>query len=659
MMRRRAIELGLALAAALAAGCSDEDPLPGVEAIYGAVETTDLTPYPSNRYTKAAQTPTGLVVAIDPAATTDLVGQAGLEETIAELNELDGFSTTAGVIVKFAGPIDITGIAPPADLDPSAEPPALMDAAAYTQGDAPFVLIDVDPDSDTQGEAVGLIPRWWEQPKDSYYVQDEYTLIAQPAVPLKPGTRYLFAITDALRARSGGPIDRSPLSEELLTGKLGDAYAEEVGEGLLVLESSLGIARDRVELATSFTTASVHDGMLAAAEAVREEGAPAILEPFTIETEENAEGQAQFRVVFEAAEYRKPLPDGRWELDATGKPIVQDTASLEAFMAVSDAQTAEPRTVVIYGHGLAGDKGGTWGTAGRLAPLNAAVFSIDSPHHGSRGNGMDDQLTPVLAFFGVDVTDQTFVIGKARDNFRQMAADQLRLVELIRSLDTLDILPPGAPDGIPDLDTSRILYIGHSFGSVQGATIFAIAPEITHAVWNVGGAGLMMLLRDSNLFGLLVDGLAPDGYSDGAIARFMAVTQAIVDPGDPLNYARFAQSEPTPGVSGWAPRDVLLQEVVRDTIVPNSTSRALARAAGLSLLDPIEPVSGLESASGPVNENLPSGATGAMSQFDTVNGDEIASHGELIFAPEGLAQYLAFFTSGLADGHATIPPAYP
>lgn len=658
MRRLKATELMLVLALPLAAGCSD-DPLPGVLAIYGAKEATDLTPYPSNRYTEAADTATGLVVAIDPAATTDLVGQAGLEETVQELNELDGFSTTAGVIVKFAGPIDITGIALPPDLDPSAEPPELMDAAAYTRGDAPFVLIDVDPDSDTRGEAVGLIPRWWEQPKDSYYVQDEYTLLAQPAVPLKAGTRYLFAVTDALRARTGGPIERSTLGEELLSGKLGDAYAQEVGEGLSVLESSLGIARDRVKLATSFTTASVHDGMLAAAELARDEGAPAILEPFTVETEENADGQVQFRVVFEAPEYRKPLPDGRWEMDAAGEPIVQDTVGLEAFMAVSDAQSAEPRTVVIYGHGLAGDKSGTWGTAGRLAPLNAAVFSIDSPHHGSRGNGADDMLTPALAFFGVDVADQTFVIGKARDNFRQMACDQLRLVELIRSLDTLDILPPGAPDGIPDLDTSRILYIGHSFGSVQGATIFAVAPEITQAVWNVGGAGLMMLLRDSNLFGLLVDGLAPDGYSDGAIARFMAVTQAIVDPGDPLNYARFAQREPTPGVSGWVPRDVLLQEVVRDTIVPNSTSRGLARAAGLVLLDPIEPVSGLESVAGPVSENLASGATGAMSQFDTVNGDEIASHGELIFSPEGLAQYLAFFTSGLADGHATIPPAHP
>jgi hypothetical protein len=264
----------------------------------------------------------------------------------------------------------------------------------------------------------------------------------------------------------------------------------------------------------------------------------------------------------------------------------------------------------------------------------------------------------VFRFFGVDMDEGTFVIGRARDNFRQMAADQLELVRLIRSLATLDILPPGAPDGVPDLDTSRIFYLGHSFGAVQGATIFALAPEITHAVWNVGGAGLMTLLRDSGLFSLLVRSLSPPGVAEGAVARFMAVAQAIVDPGDPLNYARFAQLEPWDVVAGWTAREVLLQEVINDGIVPNSTSRALARAAGLPLIDPIEPISGLPAQSGPVTANLPSGVTGAISQFDRMEGDEIATHGELIFAPEGKAQYLEFFTSAKADDHATIPSPY-
>ena len=42
-----------------------------------------------------------------------------------------------------------------------------------------------------------------------------------------------------------------------------------------------------------------------------------------------------------------------------------------------------------------------------------------------------------------------------------------------------------------------------------------------------------------------------------------------------------------------------------------------------------------------------------------MNGDTAATHGELIFSPEAQKQYVAFFASGLAAGHATVPPAYP
>ncbi len=313
-------------------------------------------------------------------------------------------------------------------------------------------------------------------------------------------------------------------------------------------------------------------------------------------------------------------------------------------MAFADATKSGPRPIVIFAHGLGGTKDGNWGTTERLADLNAAVIAIDSPEHGSRA--ADPKTDPLLAsfsYFGVDPATQSFDIGRARDNFRQMSSDQLELVRLIGSLGKLDILPVGAPDGVPDLDVSRILYIGHSFGSVQGPAIFATAPEITQAVWNVGGDGLMTLLRDSGTFSLLVNSLKPPHTADGALGRFFAISQAIVDPGDPLNYARFGTLLAAPGVAGWKARDVLLQEVIDDSIVPNSTSEALARAAGLVLADPIRPVSGLPGGAAPLTGNLASGATGVIAQFDKIEGGQMATHGELIFSPE--AQPLSMWSS--------------
>jgi hypothetical protein len=634
----------------LAACSSDDEAPPGVEAIYGPPDQTELTPYPSNRYTVPADTKTGLRVSL-PRGSPDLLMQPGGEITVAELEAMDGFSTTGGVIVSFTGPIDSTGLGRGPEGEPDSGEP--RDALAYTDGNAPFVILDVDAASPERGKAVGLVTQVWEQPKDSYYTQDEYTLVARPATPLRPATRYLFALTDRVRARDGGPVRRSAATEALLAG---GADGEEVRAALGELESALGIKRESVVLATTFTTASVTDGVIALGEAVRARALPTLTEPWAIETPLAGDGRVRFRAVYEAPEYR--AADGEFEFDAAGAPVVQSLAGLEVFLAISDAATTEKRIPVIYGHGLGGDKDGCWGTADRLRDLNAAVFAIDSPHHGSRGDG--DAALAIAHFFGVDFEANAFVIGQGRDNFRQMAADQLELVRLIGTLDTLDILPPGAPDGVPDLDTSRILYIGHSFGSVQGATVFALAPEITHAVWNVGGASLMLLLRDSSTFSTVVVGsLTPSGVHEGAVARFMTATQAIVDPGDPVNYARFAQLEPLPGVPGWSARDVLLQEVILDNIVPNSSTSALARAAGLPVMDAIRPVSGLDSVSGPLTANLASGATGAVSQFDTIEGGKSASHGELIFSPEGQAQYIEFFQSGLSNGHATIPKAYP
>jgi hypothetical protein len=655
----------LALAPFLAAltaltGCTGEiqDPAPvpekpSVHAIFGEASQTSLVPYPSNRYTRPdSSSRTGLRVDIGSHNTNDPLALS-LPGTAEELSAKDGFSTIGGVAVGFTGPIDIRGIAIDEEADPPITDP-VRDADAYQDPGAPFMLVDVDDASPTKGQAYGLLSRWWAQAKDDYYLFDEFTLVAQPKVPLRPRTRYLFVVTDKLRAGDGGAIGRTPEMDAVISGEDTTAYAEEVRGALGVLHASKGVSSDEVVLATAFTTASVHDDLLGAAAAARAKEAPALLEPWTVETPLQADGRVRFRAVYEAPEYRGA--DGKWHIGKNGAPAVQKKVGLEVFLAISDAKATALRPIVFFAHGLGGDKDGNWGTAERLEDLNAAVFAIDSPEHGSRSVDPSAPLIATFRFFGIDPDTEDFDIERARDNFRQMASDQLELVRFVRSLGKLDILPPDAPDGIPDLDTSRILYIGHSFGSVQGPTIFALAPEIRHAVWNVGGAGLMTLLRDSGTFGLLVNALKPTGTPDGALGRFFAATQAIVDPGDPLNYARYGTLEALPGIDGWEPRDVLLQEVVKDTIVPNSTSELLARAAGLVNMDPLVPVSGLAAAKGPITGNLNGGATGVLSQFDTLEG-KIATHGELIFSPEARAQYVEFFQSSLQNGHGTCTPA--
>ena len=670
-MRR---ELFLGTCALLLGGCaSDDGETPkkdppfvpsNVYVLYGTPAETELTPYPSNRYTVPdAATATGLRVDVGPHVTNDAL-VAGYPGTVAQLNEMDGFSTVGGAFVKLSAPIDPRGL----DQLPLAEPPILdpvRDASEFTKPDSPLLLVDVDPSSPERGKVFGIVPRYFEQAKDDFFIADEFLLLAQPAVPLRPRTRYAFAVTNALTAKDGTAVGRSEAMHEALT-RADDAYSVELRAAVDELCATVGIEPAQVSGASVFTTADIQQGVVEMAKGRRAAPAPTPVDAWSIETAYSPpDPRVRFRATYPAPEFRRPKPDGKWEVGDNGAPVAQKIENLEVFLAFSDATKSGPRPVVIYGHGLGGDKDGCWGTAERLSQIHAsgaAVFAIDSPEHGSRGDA-STLITSVYGFFGIDEATGDFDIGRARDNFRQMASDQLELVRFISGLGSLDLLPLDAngnpaPDGQPDLDVSKILYIGHSFGAVQGATIFALAPEITRATWNVGGAGLMMLLRDSPTFSLVVKTLTPPGTAFGAVVRFMAISQAIVDPGDPLNYARNATLEPLEGVDGWSARDVLLQEVVKDNIVPNSTSEALARAAGLGLLNPLSETSGLTTVSAPVTGNLPSGGTGAIVQFDTMDGGDKAEHGGLIFSTEARAQYVEFFVSGLAQEHATIPAPY-
>jgi hypothetical protein len=95
-----------------------------------------------------------------------------------------------------------------------------------------------------------------------------------------------------------------------------------------------------------------------------------------------------------------------------------------------------------------------------------------------------------------------------------------------------------------------------------------------------------------------------------------------------------------------------------DTIVPNSTSEALPRAMGMTWMSPLLAVSGLPEAERPLSGNGPMGSTLVMSQFDEMEGDNPAQHGELIFAPEARTQYAHFLESGLDGAHAEALPPY-
>ncbi|HEX8791215.1 MAG TPA: hypothetical protein VF765_09735 [Polyangiaceae bacterium] len=631
------------------AGCSTEGTIvpAGPHPLYGPGPSTALTPYPSNRYAVAdASSATGLRVRIDRTTTADQTVPQ-LASTIATLDESDGFSTIGGVFAAFSD-----------DLDPASFTRAPED---YTKAGTPLALVDVDEHSPERGIARPLVTRYRSSTDDPDATVADYLLVAEPATPLRERTRYAYVVTDAVKSIGGTALVADADTQALVSGQAEGEYGASVRAALPIVQRATGIDPSHVTLATVFTTETVQDTLAAVAQDIRTEPGPTLSDTLAINEMGMGPGDNRVRFAghFPAPDFRAAKPDGKWHVGADGKPSLQSTASLEFFLAFSDRTYSGPRPVAIFQHGLGSDKDSTWGTAQRLAALNVAVIGIDAPEHGSRGTppyppGGTDLVKATAAFFGLDLNNKTFDVGIPRDNFRQMACDQLEELRFIQTLGTLDVLPLGAPDGKPDIDPTRVIYLGHSFGSVMAGTFNALAPEVRAAVWNVGGAGLALLFEDSNLFGLLTKGLTPGGTSKGQITRFFSMIQGIVDPGDAANYARYVTMEPLPGVKDWKPKDVLLEEVIDDSIVPNSSAERLARATGLAQVQPVlHAIPGLPDVSAPASANLPSQATGGVFQFHIIDGSPV-QHGELIFTNQAIDQYDTFFQGALAGGHGTI-----
>jgi dienelactone hydrolase len=126
-----------------------------------------------------------------------------------------------------------------------------------------------------------------------------------------------------------------------------------------------------------------------------------------------------------------------------------------------------PAPLVLLQHGANGSKSADYLEATGLpwVERGAAVASIDFPLHGER---LDAKLA--LATLEGDA-------GGLRTTFVRQA-----VVDLRRVLDALV--------GLPELDASRIGYVGFSMGSMLGAAFCAVDPRPRAAVFALGGAGL-------------------------------------------------------------------------------------------------------------------------------------------------------------------------
>jgi hypothetical protein len=273
-------------------------------------------------------------------------------------------------------------------------------------------------------------------------------------------------------------------------------------------------------------------------------------------------------------------------------PRVKSTQNVPVLITVPNANSGRTKPaagwpVVIFQHGITGNRSQALPLAATLAAQGIVVVSIDLPLHGlppssplaignspfgavARERTFDVDLVrndgsacpggaPVCPDGAVDASGTHFInLGSlltSRDNLRQGEVDLLSLAATIPQLN-LD----GAAGA--DTDGSRIGFAGLSLGGIVGAPFVALSDTVNVGFLSVPGGGIARLLDGSQTFGPRIRaGLAAAGVQAGTANydQFMRVTQTVVDSGDPINYG-----------SVTANNAILLHQVAGDAVVPNS-----------------------------------------------------------------------------------------
>jgi pimeloyl-ACP methyl ester carboxylesterase len=578
----------------------------------------ELETFPDDFYTADAEdSETGLRVWIDPDYKWLDSVPRGFENVYTDLTGLDGWGTTGGIVIRFTGEVTPPPSGPLASVD-----------------NKQVMLLDLGED-----EPVRV-------PFEAIHTDEGKTIILWPLRPLRPGVRHAAVVTHRFPTAEAGCVQPSDRLKDLLTGTVtGDEWTRLVPRYAELLDKT-GMAAHDIGAAVVFTTQTITTESEAIAKWIRESEV-GWDEDFTcsvLPDFKRCEGSIAAHDFRRQGVVSNTEPTSDWELPVT-------------FWLPKAGEG--PKPMIILGHGLGGDRSNGGFIADVLAPRGIGIVAIDAPFHGdhpsaSGGIGM----MAMLDFFGVDILTTRVHGLKLRDSWRQATYDKLQLLQ------AMDLDPDIDGDGVADIDMDRIGYAGFSLGGIMGPELLAVTDKIKAALMSVCGGRLSTIVRDGDSFGPLLRQVLPAGITDGELDRFFPVMQALVERGDPVNYAGYILGNRLPDADGAIP-SVLMQVAIGDATIPNTASNALARAMGITHVQPVLQTVGLiDTKPAPLSGNVADGdATAGFFQFDEVvvqmGGRPVrANHSNTVGSFEGFGQLMNFFESWLGDGPPTIVNPY-
>ncbi|MGE0580650.1 MAG: lipase [Steroidobacteraceae bacterium] len=554
-----------------------------------------LLPYPTDLYFSGS---TDATLNISPANS--------LIPAQAALNSIDGYGVNTPIRARFSGAVS---------------------AASLTAASVRVVRVNIDNTTKaTVGVAGVLVPGvdYSVGLATDAGVGNQIVEI-RPLRPLAPSVAttnvgYLVlltnGITDAAGAAAVPDTDYATIKNALAGGAACPAITNPTLNGVcrltgahLQIAAGVGLNPANVILSFSFSTGSTRDSLAALSASVT--ARPIVAQATGLNTKQvnpALPGVADiYAGILQIPYYlSKAAPlTGSWQGNPSPVggtrfltrfnpvPVATETLSIPLLASVPNAasgrtQPASGWPVVIFQHGITGNRSNMLGLADSFAAQGFVVVAIDQPLH-----GITDPMSPLYQqanerTFNLDVMNNTtgaagpdgvidssgasFInlssLLTARDNLREASAD---LMTLVRSVGNLDL----TGDTVPDIDATRIHFVGQSLGSIVAIPWLSMSSAVQTATLSVPGGLVTQLLRDSPTFGPRINaGLQAQGLVPGTTLynQFFRDAQNVIEAGDPINYMAAAA----------AARPILLHQVIGDTVIPNSATQRLIDVGALA-----------------------------------------------------------------------------
>lgn len=522
------------------------------------------------------------------------------------LGSIDGAGTRPTVVFSFDGEID--GRSLPAT------------AADSLTASSAVVLFDADESSP---DAFSRIPIEVELARDRRSIHARVAF----GRALPPGRRYAAVVTDTLRARSGNHRVGPAKGFELVLDEgasVPDALSQRARAQYLPLLPAFeanGIGRSRIIAIASFRVQDVERDLDDARASIAEQ----TLEPPSFE--EVLDGAALDEQLGEAGigavgavlgegvahqhlaalahlSVRTPMfasvDEGQrnaFRRDERGALEPRGFHDVPCSLMVPRSSGSAPISLVLFQHGVFGERSDALPIANELAAAGYAVLSCDAPQHGSRLSGSDtgNRFTGSSAPDGFgdvlgDVLGQEIGAGELaplhpfyyRDATQQAVADWLAIVATLRLGEWDAALHDALGSDEPTLARTNIGFIGVDLGAEIGVALASREPEIAAVVLAfAGGRGIddwddgpdYEDFREA--YSEILAREDEQGFTR-AFRSDLEVLRTLLDPATGLAHAARLRRSST---------NLLQLVAAEDELVPLSGSEALAYASGAVLVD--------------------------------------------------------------------------